>query len=122
MDENLENPEFRKIVTEDIKNDNFNSVYEVMRYAIGFDKVETIQHLIDCGVDINSSSKGLLPMLFYAIEFGHVECAKLLVDNGADLTITNHIGLTPYQYSDWCDKNTETLYPYYDSSVHKYLW
>ena len=121
LENHLNYPEFRKIVSEDIKNEDFNTVYEVMRYAIGFDKVEMLRQIIDCGVDINHKSQGMLHMIFYAIEFGHVECAKLLIDNNADLSVTNHIGLTPYQYSVWCSDNTETFYPYYNSSIHKYL-
>ena len=122
VEENLEDPVFREVVSSDIDNDDFNTVYNVMQYAVGYDKVDMVRNLLDCGADVNAQPTDMSAMIFYAIEFGHIDCLRLFIERGADLAMKNHLGMTPYQYSQWCSEHTDTFYPHYNSDAHRCLY
>ncbi len=55
--------------------------------------IETVQKLIDLGVNVNKTSNGLTPAM-YAAKYNRLDILKLLVENGAKLKIKSPKGLT----------------------------
>ncbi len=55
--------------------------------------IETVQKLIDLGVNVNKTSNGLTPAM-YAAKYNRLDILKLLVENGAKLKLKSPKGLT----------------------------
>lgn len=76
---------------------------------LNFDKfhfitdLETIQLLINSGIDVNAKSKYNYENTYIFYVFNDIPLAKLLIDNGANINITNKEGETPLH----CIKNSE---------------
>ncbi len=69
--------------------------------------IETVQKLIDLGVNVNKTSKGLTPAM-YAARYNRLDILKLLVENGAKLNIKSDRGMTAEKYAE-ASNATDTL-------------
>ncbi|WP_033960184.1 ankyrin repeat domain-containing protein [Psychroserpens jangbogonensis] len=61
--------------------------------------IETVQKLIDLGINVNKSSKGMTPAM-YAAKYNRLDILKLLVENGAKLKAKSDKGLTAKKYAE----------------------
>ncbi len=61
--------------------------------------IETVQKLIDLGVNVNKTSSGLTPAM-YAARYNRLDILKLLVENGAKVNIKSDQGMTAEKYAE----------------------
>jgi len=61
--------------------------------------IETVQKLIDLGINVNKTSKGLTPAM-YAARYNRLDILKLLVENGAKLNVKSDRGMTAEKYAE----------------------
>ncbi|WP_040247974.1 ankyrin repeat domain-containing protein [Psychroserpens mesophilus] len=61
--------------------------------------IETVQKLIDLGINVNKTSQGLTPAM-YAAKYNRLDILKLLVENGAKLNIKSDKGMTAEKYAE----------------------
>jgi len=51
----------------------------------GYDNVNVIQHLVQCGININECNENKDTPLMYAIKYGRIKVIKYLIDEGVEL-------------------------------------
>ena len=62
-------------------------------------KLDILELLIKCSVDIDVADNAGRTPLFEAIESGNIKIAKLLINNGVRLNITDYSGHTPLYWA-----------------------
>ncbi len=71
----------------------------ILMYAVWVGNLETVQHLLSKGADINAKdSEGITPLLL-AIYTDRTEIAAILIQQGADVNASAYDGTTPLMMS-----------------------
>jgi ankyrin repeat protein len=71
-----------------------------MTYAASEGDVETVKHLLQRGLPVNSSDYDLRTTLHLAAAEGNVRVVELLVEEGADINVQVHAPSSEYHHGD----------------------
>ena len=71
--------------------------------------IETVQKLIDLGINVNKTSNGLTPAM-YAAKYNRLDILKILVENGAKLKAKSNKGMTAKKYAEISNAKDALMY------------